>query len=324
MRITRNVVTKTLSLGTPENIVLPRNFCTRYLTLRLSGSVDITNGTTAFVQLATGPANLLSNIRVRLDGRDTIYALSGALTYELNKLQFGRPGAITNPAITNATNVAAAIELIIPFESIGAASPFDTLVNASQLKSSFDLIIDTAPASALFSVGNGTVAVNTAFTLEVDTTEEVGVNDFNFGQIRTYLAQKVNVAGASNNFQIKPLPVGNFYKSIMLFNEITAAMTGSDALVTNVKVKSGTDVFIDRPYQGICDEYAQRLNIDTRSTGLCYLDFLSDGRHNQCLDLRDATGRRTAELELVTASGAATSNIYVVVQEYIPPVVIAK
>ena len=321
-KITRNVITKTLSLGSPETIVLPRNFCARNLQLKLAGSIDITNGTTAFTQFASGVANLLQNIRIRLDGRETVYSLGGLLTYELNKLLYGRSGAITNPAVTNASNVACLVQLSVPFENVLGQKEFDTLVNASKLQSSFDLVVDTNTARSAFNAGNGTVAVNTAFTLEVDVTEEVGVNNFVFGSIRTYLAQKVNVTGASNNFQIKPMPVGNYYKGIMIYAE--DAGTGSDTLITNVKFKSGTDVFVDRPFAALQQEWAQKNRITTITTGFAYVDLMSDGSLNACLDLTDASGRRTAELELVVTAPSGTGNVYVVVLEYVPPTIVKQ
>jgi hypothetical protein len=322
MKITRQVITKTLTLGSPETIQLPRNFCTRNLVLRLNGTADISTAAAGSAAKAAGAANILQNIRVRLDGRETVYSLPGALTYEMNKLLYGRPGAITNPATATATNVAISCELIIPFENIGGVKEFDTLINASKLQSSFDLVIDTQGAANCFN-GTVTAAVNSAFTLEVCTNESVGVNNFVFGTIRQYMAQKVSVAGTSSNFQIKPLPVGNMIKGIMVFAEDTYTYNGSNTLINNIKLKSGTDVFVDRPFTALKAEYEQKAQIATGSTGVCYIDFMEDGSLNQCLDLTDATGRRTFEAELDVTVGTS-NNIYMVVLEYVPPTIVKQ
>lgn len=322
MKITRQVITKTLSLGSPETIQIPRNFCARSLKLRLAGTIDVSNATAASTALSAGAANILQNIRIRLDGRETVFSLPGVLTYELNKILYGTPGAITNPATATATNVAVSCELMIPFENILGVKSFDTLINASKLQSSFDLVIDTQAASNIFKGSVGAV-VNTAFTLEVNTTEEVGVNNFVFGTIRTYLAQKVSMGATSSNFQIKPLPVGNMIKGLMFFAEDTASYNGSDSVITNIKLKSGTDVYVDRPYTALKKEFEMVNRISSGSTGVCYVDLMSDGSLNQCLDLRDETGRRTFEAELVTVAGTS-NNIYVVVLEYVPPTVVKQ
>lgn len=321
MRNTRNVTVKTLTLGTPETILLPRNYCHRYLILRLSGTVDIVAGTSAMTASVQGGSNLLSNIRIRRDGKDTLYAVDGKLTYEMNKLMYGVAPQQTMPAVTNATNTAVKQTLIVPFENIGGMKPFDTLLKGAGL-SSLDLLIDTQSAQNIMVGGNGTVTVNSAFTLEVSTVEEVGVNNFIFGDIRQYIAQKIPVTGASSSFQIKPISVGNYYKGFLLYVEDTGA--GSDSVVTNIKLKSGTEVFFDRPAQAIKDEMKARLNQASPSTGAYYLDFMSDGSLNQTLDVTNNSGRETLEFELVTAAPSGTCNIYIVPLEYVPPVVVKK
>ena len=321
MKNSRNVTVKTLTLGTPETIVLPRNYAHRNLVLKIKGTVDVVAGTSAMTQLPQSAANLLSNIRVRRDGRDTVYSLGGLLTWELNKMLYGTPPVVTLGAVTNATNVAVEASLVVPFENVGGVKPFDTLLKGAGL-SSLDLLVDTVAAQNIFYGGNGTVTVNGAFTLEVNTNEETGANNFVFGDIRTYLAQKIAVTAASNNFQIKPISVGNFYKGFLLFVE--DAGVGSNSVVTNIKLKSGSEVFIDRPAAALQEEQKALRNIDTFSTGVYYIDLMPDGMLNQALDVTRESGRESLEFELITAAPSGTCNIYVVALEYIPPVVIKK
>lgn len=322
---TRNVTSKTLTLGTPETILLPRNYAIRELILRLAGTINL-NSAAVPTMLPQGAACLLSNIRIRRDGKDTMYSLSGQLTYELNKLLYGKAGNVTVSANTNATNVAQACVLRIPFENIGGVKPFDTLL-ATQIGgrplSSLDLLIDTAATSALYTGGTTVVSsVNVSFVLEVNVVEEVGVNNFVFGDLKTYLAQKVACSGASNNFQIKPISVGNAYKGFMIYVEDTGI--GSDSVVTNIKLKSGSEVFVDRPAQALKDEWLQKMNISSMTTGIYYIDLMSDGSLNQTLDVSDGTGRSTLEFELVTAAPSGTCNIYVVPVEYVQAQITTK
>lgn len=320
---TRNVAVKTLSLGNPETIQLPRNYCHRHLVLRLRGTVDVVAGTSAMTASVQGASNILSNIRVRRDGKEQVFGLSGALLYHLNRILYGQAPVATTPAVTNATNTNASVTLIVPFENVRGVKPFDTLLKGAGL-SSLDLLIDTSTAQSMMLGGNGTVTVNNSFTLEVDTVEEVGANNYAFGDIRCYLAQKVGVSGASSAFQIKPLPVGNRYKGFLIFAEDNGTMLGSDALITNIKLKSGSQVFVDRPAQALKDELRQLFNIGASDTGVYYLDLMADGMLNQCLDVTPESGNETLELELVTTAPAGTANIYVVALEYVQPVVVKK
>lgn len=322
-KITRQVTTKTLTLGTPETIQLPRNYALRSLVLRLSGTVDVTAVTVALTQLRQGAACILSNIRVRRDGKDTIQAIDGKALWELNRIMYGKTPVTGLVAVTTATGSTSSVTLTLPFENVMGVKPFDTLLKGPGL-SSLDLLIDTQAAQNLFytPATSGTVSVRTSFTLEVDTVEEDTDKNFVFGDIRVYLAQKVSVTGASNSFQIKPLPVGNYYKGILMLFEDTGVPT--DSLVTNIKLKSGTEVFVDRPYQALQDELGQKQNIGTISTGVIYIDLMPDGSLNQALDLTPASGRETCEMELVTAAPSGTAYVYVYILEYVPPVVVAK
>lgn len=326
MKQTRNVAVKTLTLGTPETIQIPRNYAIRGLVLRLNGTINL-NSASVPTSLPQGCANLLSNIRIRRDGKDTMYSLSGQLTYELNKILYGKAGSTTVPANTNATNVAVSCVLQVPFENVQGVKPFDTLlatqVNGKPL-SSLDLLVDTQQPTSMFAGGTTvTSTANVAFTLEVDVIEEVGVNNFVFGDIKTSLMQKVAITGASNSFQIKPLPTGNFYKGFLLYVEDTSI--GSDSVLTNIKLKSGSEVFVDRPAQALKDEVLQKLNMpQAMTTGIYYVDLMSDGSLNQTLDVTDQSGRATLEFEMVTAAPSGTCNIYVVGLEYVPPTIIKK
>ena len=323
-RSSRNVAVKTLTLGTPETILLPRNYNIRNIVLRLKGTIDTATGTSAMTQLRQGAACILSNLRVRRDGKDTLFAMDGKALWELNKLIYGK-APITTLVSATATSTAQALNvtLTIPFENNGGLKLFDTLLSTRNL-SSLDLLVDTQSVQNIVSGGNGTIAVNTAFTLEVNVNEEIldqGQN-FIFGDIRHYLAQKVSVAGASSNFQIKPLPVGNSYKGLLIIAEDAGVPT--DSLITNVKVKSGTEIFVDRPYQGLQDEEAVKRNITSISSGVLYVDLMPDGSLNQALDLSPQSGRQTAEIELVTAAPSGTAYVYVYVLEYIAPVIANK
>lgn len=319
----RNVGTKTLTLGNPETFQLPRNYALKYLTLKISGTIDI-NSAAVPTMLPQGAAALLSNIQVRRAGRDNPINISGALLYELNKLLYGRPGQVVVAANSNAVAAATSATLIIPFENVGGVRPFDTLLKGKGL-SSLDLGVTVDAASAL-AVGGTTVVIakNTSFTLEVNATEEEDIQDsqgkeFNFGNINIALAHKVAVAGAANDFQVKPISVGNFYKGFMIYTDV--AGVGDDAVISNIILKSGSRVFVNRPAQALADEYAQKAKIATRTTGVYYIDLLDDGRLNSALDVTPQSGNQTLEFSFTTLKAG---NISIVGLEWVPPSVVVN
>jgi hypothetical protein len=318
---------RTLSLGTPETIALPREkgMAIRDITLRLTGTVDVTAGTVAMTQLPQGVSRLLSSIQIKKEGRETVFDVPGFLLYELNKIQYGTPGAITLAAVTNATAVATNVSLKIPIQNLLGVKPFDTLLDTSDL-STLDLLIGTGAAQTMFYAGNGTVAVNTAYTLssvvdKEDLSEAIAKKNknFNFGRLHTYLANKQLVSATSNNFQIKPIATGNLYKGFMLYTEDTGVAVNT--LISNIKIKSGSNVILDLPANQVQDTMKLKYGITTLSTGVYYLNLMPDGYLNSCLD---TSLMNTLEFEFVIAAVSGTAYIYVVAEEYFPPAIAKK
>lgn len=322
----RNIAVKSLTLGQPETILMPRNYANRALVLRLAGSVTVT-GTTGNGGVKTaGIWNTISNIRVRRDGRDTLVSIPGFLLYSLNRL-FYRTAPLQVAASTGAaqTNTAISGTLYLPFENIMGLKPFDTLLKGAGL-SSLDLLIDTQTVDNIFGSAwaNAAIVGTTAMSLSVDVVEEVGVNNFIFGDIRLSLISKINVAATSTNFQIKPLPVGNYYKGFLLF-AVDSTDGPSDSVITNIKLKSGSEVIVDQPAANLKGMAKMDFSLETAlETGVYYIDLMPDGMLNQCLDVTSRSGRETLEMELSVTKGTATTDVYVVGLEYIPPVIVKK
>jgi len=325
MRYVRNIASKTLTLGQPETFLMPRNYVNRCLVLRLAGSVTVSGTTNNGAVKSAGIWWTIGNIRVRREGRDTLISIPGFLLYHLNRLLYK-----TSPLLTNATtgaaqtNTALSGTLILPFENLLGIRKFDTCLKGAGL-SSLDLLIDTAAISNMFGSGfaNAATVGATAMSLSIDVVEEVGVNNWNFGDIRLSLIAKAVVSATSANFQIKPLPVGNYYKGFLLYSEDTDA--ASDAIINNIKLKSGSEVIIDVPALDLKGALKlDQQNETAIDTGAYYLDLMPDGRLNSCLDVTPGSGRETLEMELNVTVGSGTTNIYVVGLEYIPPVIANK
>lgn len=314
---------RTLSLGSPETIQLPReqNMAIRDIVLRCWGTVDVV-ANTAYTQLAQGLARCLSSIQVKKEGRETVFDMPGFLLYELNKIHYGVAGSITLAAVTNGTNVSCDVSLKIPMQNLLGIKPFDTLLDTTNL-TTLDLLINTISAQNLVYGGTGTITVNSAIQLStVINKEDLSQalikrgKTFNFGRLHQYLANKVVVSGASNNFPVKPIATGNLYKGFMIFTEDVGVPVNT--LITNIKLKSGSNVICDIPSYQCQYAMKNKFGITSLSTGVYYIDLMPDGFLNSCLD---TSQMNTLEFEFVTAAPGGTAYIYIVAEEYLPPAI---
>lgn len=323
MKSVRFVEQKTLTLGQPETIKLPTNNAIRNVFLRLAGSITVAAGNTSGTVHPQGAARLISDISIKRNGSDTVFSLPGFLLYELNKILYGTAGSITNIATGDAqSNTAVNVSLVVPFENLRGVKPFDTLLKASGL-SSLDIMVNTVAATGIVYGGDKVPSVGTtAFTLRASIDEERYVNNFVFGDLRTSLLHKQVISGASTNFQIKPLPVGNMYKGFMIFTEDVGV--GVNTLINNLRLKSGSEVFVDVSGLTLRDMNKLQFGIETLGTGVYYIDLLPDGMLNSALDVRSNTGRESLEFELDVAAPSGTAYVYVVGIEYVPPVTQVK
>ena len=323
-RLKRQIALENVSLGNPITINLPRNYAYRSLTLRLAGSITVAGGSTSGTPYLAGCAKLINRVSIRRDGKDTVVDLTGEDLYILNKMLYKTAVQELNLPNGDANaNQAVNVTLRVPFENLLGIKPFDTLLQSVGL-SSLDMIIEVnSAASAVIDGGDRTVSVGTtAFTLTVTSDEETGVANFNFGNIRLYKAQSVAPAGASNAFQIKPISVGNMYKGFLLITKAAATAGDLDsAVVDNIKLKSGSESFVDVKASTIQGENKIDQQLESLIAGVYYLDLMPDGRLNAALDVTPSSGRQSLEFELVTLKAGTVD---VIALEYVPPVVVNK
>jgi len=328
-RFLRKVTTRTLTLGTPETIQMPRNNPIREIVLRIAGSVTISGGLTSGTPKDSNPLQVISRITVRRNGSDTLISIPGDRLHRLVHILNGARPAITGLSNGDAqTNTAVSGIIRIPFENVAGIRPFDTLLDASKAQT-LDLILETQAVSNIINGGDRTVAVgSTSFSVEVLSNEEVlSVAALKqnpvFGDIHISQVWQDDFTAANSKYQIKPINVGNRYKGLLLVIEDTdenGLLTSE--LVNNIKLASGQEVFIDAPGKALREEVKDRFGIDTLPEGYYYVDLMPDGRLNSTLDVRDGTGRNTLEMELDLSAPGTTGTVYLFALEYLPPIIL--
>jgi len=315
----RKIAELTLSENKLETINLPRNYAIRGIVLKLKGSITIGSGTTSGTPKDANPLQFLGTLEVRREGKDTLFRLPADVLFRLNQIWYGTAPDISGLASGDAqSDTPVKATVIIPFEVPRGISPIDTFIKASGL-SSLDLLINVQTASACVQGGDRPVSVgSTAFSLVVETLEELGLDNWFFGDMKQYLVSSIEVSSSSDAFQIKPIPVGNEYYAFVLRS--TVNNLPSNAVIQRIKLKSGSETFFDVDAETLRYDNKRQFGIESIPDGYYVLWLSPDGMLNSCLDVRKGTGRETLEFELKVSKQTGTNIIDVIAYEYVRPV----
>lgn len=313
-----------------RTLQLPRNYAYRALSLRLCANLSWTE-TTAGIVKDSAPAQLVSNIQVRANGRDVIKNYDMETLHRLTQLRYGcRPKIISPANTTAATNQDLEVHAMINFEMWRAVKPIDTLLDSSGM-ATLELIVTWGTGADIFGGAyGGTVTVNSA-DLYVSAIEQVGVPAGSRFMInKEYFLESV-ITAASAQHQIN-LPVSNLYRSFVL--KTVSDDCHVNTILQNIQIKSGTEVYknrvayhlqmdnrIDRQLENPVSLAAALGGHDYANlvrNGYYLLEFVRDGRLTECLDTSRLS---TLELILNVAHPGTTDVIRVYpVELIVPPV----
>jgi len=314
----RKVAELTLTEGKLETIALPRNYAIRAICLKLAGSITIGSGTANGSPKDSNPLHILGTLEVRREGKDTLFRLPADVAHRLNHIFYGtRPDIIGLASGGSQTDTPVRASVVVPFEVLKGISPIDTLVKAGGL-SSLDLLINVGRASDCVEGGDRPISVGTTpFSLVVETLEELGLDNWIFGDMKQYLVSSVEVNASSDAYQIKPIPVGNEYYAFVLRARVNNLL--SNAVIQRIKLKSGSEVFFDVDGDTLRFDNKRQFGLESMPDGYYILMLSNDGLLNSCLDVRKGTGRETLEFELQVSKQTGTNIIDVIALEYIRP-----
>jgi len=318
----RRIAQETLSENTPKTIPIPRNYAIRNIVCKLAGSITISGGATSGTVKDSSPLQFIRRVEIRRAGSDTLISIPPEFLHRINQIFYGTRPDISGLANGDAqTDTAVRGSFIIPFETLRGISPIDTLLKAGGLPS-LDLFVDVAQASDLVQGGDRTVAVgSTAFTLVVESLEELGLENWVFGDMKLYSVAEAEVNASSDNFQIKPIPVGNEYYAFVLIARADNILNNS--IINRITLASGSEKFYaDIDADALRYDNKRQFGIESFPDGYYVLPLSIDGMLNSCLDVRQGTGRNTLEFELKVTKQSGTNKISVYAMEYIRPKVV--
>lgn len=301
-----------------RTLQLPRNYAYRKIYLKLEAQVDVA-GATAGNPKDSCPAQLISSIELRANGRDVIKRIDFETLHRLTQMRYGvRPFIDSLPSgFAVQSNVVVGAHAILDFEMWRAAKPIDTLLDSAGL-ATLDLIVTFgAGANIMTDAFNGTITVDSA-TLYVSSLEAVGVPAGTMFMLNKEYQIRSQVNAASTNHQIN-LPVGNNYRSIVLKTHSNGVQV--DTILNNIQLKAGTEVFKNRTARllqcdnrvelgmevpedngsaGAVDHYYQETTLE----GYYLLEFVKDGRLTEMLN----TGKLSSLELLLDVSHPGTTD----------------
>jgi hypothetical protein len=283
---------------------LSRNYHVRQYILTLKATV--VNGATP-VYFNDNLFNLINSIRLVGNGNVNLKQIPAEkLVYNsiINKGIKGKTSIVKTASGTFEQYQTATIDLIVP----DSFRPEDTLLN-TKVFDTLNLEVNWADSVAL---GTG-VTVESA-SLEVSSFQMIGFEGNLDKRVAYYkeVGSKYSVTADSDNYLIT-LPVQQFYEGFLLTAKKANLLNSN--IIKNIRIKSGTTIFIDLPAETIQreNEFSAGIKSDVSNEGLYYLDFTPRGYLTDMLNtvVKDG-GFNTLELELVVKNTDATTvvNVY--------------
>ena len=240
----REIGTIEYAANQTRTLPLPRNYAYRKLYLKLVGSLDVDALGTAGTPKDSCPAQLISSIEIRANGRDVVKKFDMETLHRMNQLRAGvRPWVDSLPSgFATQTDMAVGVHAIIDFEMWRAIRPIDTLLDSAGMATLELIVTFGAPNDVMTDAYNGDVSVDNA-TLYVAALEAVGVPAGTTFMVNKEYQIRSIITAASNNHQI-PLPVGNIYRSFVIKTHSDGVQV--DTILNNIQLKAGTEVFKNR------------------------------------------------------------------------------
>lgn len=299
-----------------EPLELPRAILYHNLMLRLSGLVDIvTAAGLPFVDSA--PFSLIRRLEIIADGKDTLKSIEGEALKEFGNAFYGSFFEFNQMPTALGPDQAFNAYLILPFEMPRSRRPIDTLLDSAGL-STLELRVTWGAEANVYETNVANHTIHTT-KLEVSAFQAFGIKS-NFSVFKQLTISK-EVNAVTPDMQIL-MPVGNLYRGLMIRAvnyDVGMPDPGfpSNAIINNIKVQSGTEVFVNQNADELQDDNKRHFGFEgTWPLGLYIVDFTPDGLLSESLDARPLS---SLEVILDVNNPATTNRIKISPLEVIQP-----
>lgn len=232
----------------------------RELYLTLAGTINAGAAMTPANVLGGDEWAVIKRIDILLNGTDNIRSYTGEELKMWNLFLYDIAPRITTGFLGsgNAT-VAFKSTILLPFWMQKSRKQLDTILNSATL-SDFRVQITWGDATSITSATTPTFTVNP--TLTVASRESFGITG-SFSIWRAFRQVDTNVL--TNNQYQQLLPVGQAYRGFLINTKDSSGNDLADC-ITNIKLVSGTNVYVDIDPRTMRDAY--RLNWAIQDTNV--------------------------------------------------------
>lgn len=281
----RELGERSFTAGQMSSFELPRNYSLDKLKFRLTATLSRAAGATAGAPMDVSGAQLIKEIEVIKNGRETLKVLSAESLMRLCELRYGTPCYHSFTDTWDGFDVQAAIPFImnfwIDFGMWNALNRFDTLLDTTWRGgiSTLDLHItwgqlnDVMTSAYDPAAGGVTADVNPVVNVSTEEYIDPDAVPGDYAENREYMISKP-VTATDPKLQHK-FNIGNRFRSFVL-KTYSDDVLRSDIL-NNVKVMTGSNVLKNRNGYALQEENKQFLGLETIATGYYLLEFCPDG-----------------------------------------------
>jgi hypothetical protein len=311
--LTREIGQSTWVSGGQDTIQLPMDYAFVDLMIELSAVVTYTAGTTAGIVRDNAPAQLLSRIEIRANGRDVIKSLDFEGLVRLTQLRYGT--APNNTILVGTATTTCYIYAILPFAMWRSVKPFDTLFNANPL-TTFEAILSFGAIADMFTTTyDATYAVTG--TVYLSSREAVGLKAGTVLPVNKESTIEATITASQTEFPLNLNYAKDLsYRSLVLRAKVDNVL--SNAVVNNIQLKSGGVIFFNLNARRDRARYKSMYGVEIMPTGYYVIDFCEDGR---LYDSLDTSGLSSLNLILDVTQSGTTTKVKVYTTEIIVPTV---
>lgn len=281
----RELGERTFTAGQMSSFELPRNYSLDRLKFRLTATLSRAAGATAGAPMDLSGAQLIKEIEVIKNGRESLKVLSAETLMRLNELRYGTPAHLSFTSTWDGFDVQAAIPFImdfwLDFGMWRSLQRFDTLLDTTWRGgiSTLDLHItwgqlDDVMTSA-YDPAAGGVTADVTPVVSVATEEYIDpdADPGEYAENREYGIRKV--IAATNPKEQHKFNIGNRFRSFVIKTYSDDVLRND--ILNNVIIKTGSDVLKNRDGLALREENKMFYGLETMPTGYYLLEFCPDG-----------------------------------------------
>lgn len=269
---------------------LPRDYDLNSLVIQITANANIT---TAFTTVrAEAPLQAVKFLTLKANGTDVLDGLSGIMAHRMGAFRRGQLPLISPPGAVSVGAQAFSAFIVLDRDFIDGIRAKDGSFPTAGL-SSFQLELQMGACADLFTgAGVGTFTAGTVKVFGIQTEEIVGADGKRTLPHMVFKRTQSTIpfANTVSGFQQR-LNTGNAVRGLMLRAYGVTADEPSNAVLTNLKIQRGNQIWFDLSGDAIRNDNATSLEITTLPTGIYIVDFANKGgmavKGSDFLDMRD-------------------------------------